>query len=532
MGTPPARPRCGSPSLAASLASLLVSLLAALAGCQQPVTRAISYPADVRFSAGSDSLSLAAFLELPDALRRERARAADQWRARALRTGSLAEAMQALHTAVGLNPADAAAWLQIAMRRRWFGDYQQTEDALVACRAALPHQTTLRRALAAEAAICEAWLRYDRGEWRRGMAAVDSAAANGASGEAVDLLRALHMAGLGRDGRARDIALRFAGRDHLAHWIYGVTYWRRGSVQTAHGIFTGTASDAVTGTADFVKGQMRPASVGAAEAYRDFGIVEELLGNWWLAVRNYAHAARAVPWRDEAALRRIDHPALERGGARPPMPIWLAFDRYLVTGSLSAYTAFALQRFEAATTAPERDFWASAVLDAAGTCVRLDLHAAWARRARGLVLATFQGQQRRARQDLDAAQRWFENQRIEDLPTLAALGRLDLAADDAARAQALLARAVRLAPDEARLWSDLGLAHVRLAEPGPAFHALSRALELDENLAVAWYNRGLLRYHLADVPGAVADLQRAHDLAPDDQTIAALLDQLRRRLQP
>ena len=46
--------------------------------------------------------------------------------------------------------------------------------------------------------------------------------------------------------------------------------------EPAHGIFTGTASAVSSGTSDFVKGQMRPTTVHAAECYRDFGTVEEM----------------------------------------------------------------------------------------------------------------------------------------------------------------------------------------------------------------------------------------------------------------
>ena len=214
------------------------------------------------------------------------------------------------------------------------------------------------------------------------------------------------------------------------------------------------------------------------------------------------------------------------------MPAWLAFGRYYVTGSLSAYTAMAYSRFGAAEDPESRDFWASMVLDAAGTCVRLDIDAAWARRARGLVLVTFDGKQELARQDLEAARRWFDRRRIDDLQTLLALGRLYLSSSRYARARPLLERAVHLAGDRADLWSDLGLVRIHLGDREEALKALDRALELDANLAVAWYNRGLLRFHFDDLPGAITDLEQARALAPEDPAINRLLGQLRQRLQP
>lgn len=525
-----AGPRGGS--LGRGRRLLILPCLLCLAACQTTAPQWVDYPAAVRFSADGDSLGLAEFMALPAAARAERATAAERWHAQAVAAGTVTDALRCLHTAVGLAPTNAAAWLELAQRRRWYGDYQQTEDALTAFRRAAPPPSRSRQDLAARAAILEAWLRYDRGEWNRGLAAADSAQKFGAAGDEVDLIRALHLAGLGRYRRAEDIAFRFAGRDHRAHWIYGISYWRRGGVQAAHGIFTGTAREILSGTDDFVKGPMRPVVVGASECYRDFGTVEELLGNEWLARRNYRDAAGHVPWRDPAALERRDHPNLARGRLAETMPVWLAFDRYYVTGSLSAYTALALQRFEAAQQPDDRAFWAAAVIDAAGSCLRLDIHAPWAQRARGLVLATYADQRVRARRDLDEAQQWFDRHRIEDLPTLTTLGRLSLEQNRPARAQTLLERALKLSPQEPQLWSDFALACIHLGHTEPAMAALARALELDDTLAVAWYNRGLLRFHLDDVIGAIADLERAHALAPDDRTIAGLLEQLRRRIQP
>jgi tetratricopeptide (TPR) repeat protein len=504
--------------------------LAVVAACTSPPPVTVEYPAAVRYAAESDSLSLSDYLALPASARAGRRTVADRWRAIAAAPPSPARELQALRTVVGLEPTDAPAWLQLARRSRWFGDYQQVEDALAGCRAAIPHAEGRRREVAGGAALCESWLRYDRGEWRRGLAWADSAAAQGAADDAVQLLRALHLAGLGHNRRAEDVAYRFARRDHRAHWIYGVSFWRRGGPQPAHGIFTGTGSDVASGSDDFVKGAMRPATVRAAECYRDFGTVEELLENWWLAEQQYEYSVEFVPGADHPSVMRVDHAPLGHRGGDRTLPTWLAFDRYHVTGSLSAYAALAFARFETAPDAATREFWAAAVVDATGSLVRLDVHRAWARRARGLVLAEVPAQHPQARADLEAARRWFEARRIGDLRTLTTLGRLHLLAERPARARPVLERASEVAPADASVWAALGLSYIHLGESERALAALRRALELDADLAVAWYNRGLLRYHLRDLPGAVRDLERAHELAPQDPDITRLLEQLRRRL--
>lgn len=512
------------PAVVAAL-SLMV-----LSGCQHDPRRYEYVASDLGYAATSDSLGVSGFLDLSVQRQVQRTEEAGTWRRRADHAASLAVELRALRTSLGLDPTQADLWLRLAKRSRWFGNYQHTEDALLGLRAALPFVNERRHDLAAAAAVCGSWLRYDRGEWKRGSALVDSARVHSADKDETQLLEALHLAGLGRNRRAEETAFRFAKSDHRAHWIYAVSYWRRGGPEPAHGIFNGTSSTIVSADADFVKGVMRPMSVHVAESYRDFGLVEELLGNWWLAERQYEHALDAVPGADDPAIARVDHTILRRTRRDNTMPVWLAFGRHYVTGSLSAYTAFALDRHGDATDTASREFWASAVLDAAGSCVRLDIDAAWARRARGLVLAHYQEQETQARHDLVAATRWFDRRRIVDVESLAVLGRLFLEAGRPAHARPVLERATNAAPGRARVWSDLGLAYIQLGLPDRALPALEHALNGDPTLAVAWYNRGLLRFHMDDLEGAVEDLNRACELAPGNKDISALLERLRRRL--
>jgi tetratricopeptide (TPR) repeat protein len=517
-------------NLAASLAAVAaVAALILVTGCQTGPRRIAVPFADLSYAAADDSLGIAAFEFRPPAEQRRRAADARRWLARANAAADLAGEMRALRTAVGLDPSLGVAWLRLARLCRWYGDYQQTEDALGGFAAAMPALTARRHELAGWAAVCASWLRYDRGEWKRGLVWADSAAAHGAPEDEVQLLRALHLAGLGRNKRAEDIAYRFAQADHRSHWIYGVSYWRRTGPEPAHGVFSGRG--VVNVSPEVLTGAMVPRDPRAAECYRDYGRVEELMGNWWLAGWQYEASADFVPGMKRANVLRIDHTPLGAGleGATQTLPVWLAFDRWYVTGSLSAYTSLASARHAAAVDPGEREFWAAAVVDAAGICVRLQIDEAYARRARGLVLADYRDQWPQAVHDLQAAQRVFDRRRLEDVETLAALGNLHLHRERPAQARPLLERAVALAPDRARAWSDLGLALVQLGEADDAMRALERALGLDDTLAVAWYNRGLLRFHLGDLDGAVDDLQRAEELAPADPSIGRLLEELERR---
>jgi len=506
---------------------LLLALL--LVGCQ-PGPRGTAFdPATLRYAAAADSLGLDAFLDLPAPRRRDRADEARYWSRRADAAADLASELRALRTVVGLDPTQAVAWLRLARIYRWYGDYQQTEDALAGVAAASPHALRQRHLIAGQAALTASWLRYDRGEWRRGLAWADSAAAHGADDEDVQLVTALHQAGLGWNRRAEDVAIRFAQRDHRTHWIYGISFWRRGGgAEAARAVFTGRATGI---NIELVQGPMLVRGPRAAECFRDHARVEELVGNWWEAERLYTSSMKFVPGRKRASLQKVDHPPLGRSG-QVEMPIWLAFDRHYVTGSLSAYADLAFRRYQGAAAGSDaRSFWAAAVVDAAGVCIRLGIDEPHARRVRGLVMAEVPPQRQQARTDLEASLQASERGNVTDVEVLAALGRLHLREGRPDLARPLLERAVGGAPRAAGMWADLGLARAQLGFPDLALAALEEALTLDMDLAAAWYNRGLLRYHLDDLEGAVADLEQARALAPSDPEIATLLGELRRILE-
>ena len=83
--------------------------------------------------------------------------------------------------------------------------------------------------------------------------------------------------------------------------------------------------------------------------------------------------------------------------------------------------------------------------------------------------------------------------------------------------------------NDARSWGDLGLALLMSRQEEAGEEALGRALVLDPELAAAWYNRGLARYFAGRWNEAVADLERAHELAPGNEAVAQLLRQAAQR---
>lgn len=68
---------------------------------------------------------------------------------------------------------------------------------------------------------------------------------------------------------------------------------------------------------------------------------------------------------------------------------------------------------------------------------------------------------------------------------------------------------LRLAPDNAAGWNNLGVLHRRRCDSTAALHALRRATELSAHFAAAWSNLGACLLDAADLPAAQRALERA-----------------------
>jgi tetratricopeptide (TPR) repeat protein len=515
---------------AAILAAVGAVLVLVVAGCAASRLGPAPYPDSIRYAADEDSLGLDAFRSLNAELQAVRRREAVSHLVALQEDLSLDLRLRHLHTAVGLAPDNAEVWVQLLEHARWFGDDQLAEARLAGLRQAVaaapdPGNQDLRR----RAAQALAWLNYDRGLWLDGLAWADSA---DALGDGNQVIRGLLLAGSGQYVYAGDVARKLAGHNDFsssARWVNGVAEWYRGNPELARAVVQLRRDPTFVvkpqeGPDAFIPGELRPQPGHAAECWRDLGMLEETLENWNDARANYLRSFAAVVGADGRGVVRADSRNL--AGSSRTLPVWLAFDRFYVTGSLSSYTALAYERYAAAGDAPTREFWASAAVDAAGSCIRRELDTPWALRTRG-ILQVSAGRLNEGRADLESAWRQLRRRRREDYATAATLGHLYLRDSRQAEAVPLLRTAVRLRPENAEPWADLGLALILTGELEAAKPALDKALELDPGMAVGWYNRGLMYYHAGQWSAAVADLERAARLAPEDQEIRRVLEQAR-----
>ena len=480
-------------------------------------------PTTIGFAAEADSLGLAAFAELPEEQQSERRDLAADWLDQAEDQDPPDAKVQALINAAGLAPDDPEPWLELANVWRWIGDYLRATTCLDQAAAAYRSIADVpdyadrgydyRHNVALRTALARAWLHYDRAEWDQGLdwaaAAVRLESGDDETMQIHGLLKGAwghwsHAQEISRDIRRRDV------QDSDATWVDAVSEIGLGRFTEAFQMML----------------HLRPDREHAAECWRDMGALAERLREWSYAVRWYQESAAALPLADKSCLSLARFPVLDPRTPKSGLPIWIAFDKYYVTGSLSAYAALALHNFDNHAAGPDRDFWAGAVVNATGICLRRKVDEPWALRARGLVFADT-GMPDLGIADLTRAGQLLASVGGADPRMTAALGHMLLLKEDFRAALPYLRDAIDRAQADAGAWSDLGLALIMTGDTDAAETALTRAIDLDPGLPAAWYNRGLMHVHAGDYEKAEHDLREAARLAPGNPELGRLLQQTR-----
>jgi tetratricopeptide (TPR) repeat protein len=497
-----------------------------LTGCAGSSPEQCADPGATAFSAPEDSMGIEEFLALEPARRQSRRAQADVWLDKARNSPKAIDRIQALANAAGLAPDDPEIWLRLGKIWRWLGDNFRTEVCLDNAAAAVrklgskdsdlsDRASQYKKDTALRTAILRAWLHYDRAEYNEGLRWA-RAATQVEPGNALALqLKGVLVASLGHRSHAHEIAdniRRSRGFKTDYAWIRSNLERSWGRHREAFNYYL----------------NLRPNEEHASECYRDMGLAAERVAEWSYARRWYRESAAELPFEDTSCVVEITHERLDSRARSSQQPVWVAFGRYYVTGSRSAYTAYVLERFDQATTPESKDLWGGLLVNSAGICVRLNEDKPWALRARGIVFARI-GKEDRGLEDLQRAAKWLKDLGVEDARVTAEIGHLILIDEQPRRAIPHLRRAVELDRDNAGAWSDLGLALIMIGEGTEAKRALTTSIDLDPDSATAWYNRGLMNLHADNLDQAEADLLKAAELAPDNREVAKLLQRIAQR---
>jgi len=494
-----------------------------LAGCAGSSPEQCADPGGVGFSAPEDSLGIEEFLALEPAHRQFRRAQADVWLDRSRKAPKANDRIQALANAAGLAPDDPEIWLSLAKIWRWLGNNIRTEVCLDNAAAAVrslgrkdsdlsDRARQYKKDTALRTAILRAWLHYDRAEYHEGLRWA-KAATQVEPGNALALqVKGVLVASLGHRSHAHKIAddiLRSRDFKTDSAWIRSNLERSWGRHREAFNYYL----------------NLRPNEEHASECFRDMGLAAERVAEWSYARRWYRESAAEIPFEDTSCVVEITHERLDSRARSSRQPVWMAFGRYYVTGSRSAYTAYVLERFDQAATSDEKDLWGGLLVNSAGICVRLNEDKPWAFRARGIVFART-GKEDRGLEDFQRAAKLLKKLGVEDARVTAEMGHLILMDEQPRRAIPHLRRAVELDRENAIAWSDLGLALIMTGEVTEAQRALTTSIELDPDSATAWYNRGLMNLHADNLDQAEADLLKAAELAPDNREVAKLLQRI------
>jgi len=486
------------------------------AGCSSSSTReACVDPELLTYGAAVDSLGIEAFVALSPEEQKSRRKESEKWMDRFSSEKYPTARIQALRNAVGLAPDDPSIWLQQAHLWRWLGNYLKTVECLDSAAAAVRNynpriHSWSKREMQRRTALARAWLHYDRGEWQLGLDWARAARQVAPTDASVRQIYGLLAGHTGLRSEAEGVADDL-GRVDAA---YPDINW----IKASYRISTGQYAQAFNLIMD-----LHPNRTHQAECWREMGEIAEYLGEYAYASRWYTESFYSLPFRDLNCLSTWNQARLKPGSQKTWQKVWLAFDRYYVTGSYSAYTNLALQRFQKNEIKQEKDFWAGQVVNSAGILLRKDIDKPWAYRARGLVFA-YMGKQDRGIRDLKQASVLLGG---KDYRVEAILGHLYLEKNNHKLALNHLKVAADLDPWDATVWRDTGLALIMADKLEEAKKALTRALELDPESATSWYNRGLLYLHRKDYGKAVYDLDKAAALAPENEEVIKLLQQAR-----
>lgn len=513
-----------------------------------------AYTDALRFDARWDSLGVAAFDSLPVAeqqRRREladdltrhafigvadrayRLRTAREMRARPVRTLDLLfrvlpRNLRRLHTAVGTDPRNAAAWYHLAVFSGIAGDRPTASRARLQALSLLPDTDGRRPRLILE----EAWDLRDAGlrdaalGWLAGHGAeLDAAPTVGTQLRPLDEARLIRALCLADQGDVVAVRQAVADLPVLTFRYHGFNRQSRVLRAWVH-----ARSALSTGDRDLAAVQLgfhgfMPLPPGVAWRYwQDVGLIAEALDNDQTARHAWSLAYGTRPFLGFFPQVSVRSSRVVLGRPGTEEPYVLGFRRHFLVGSLWSYAATAALACQSSDRDSAPWLWdgAFAALDA---CIRRGIHEADARlcRARLFLQAG----------DLDAARADLAARVVQDvsgradqseLAFLTGVARLN--EGDLEGCLPHLERSAALVPSYLRAWQALAVVHAYRGDEEQARAAFARVDQLSPDDGLNAFNKGLFFLNLGHRAEAEAELVRAARLLPGNPRPLELLQSL------
>ncbi len=523
-------------------------------GLHRPDDQAAIYEREIAFDAPYTALDLDSFLALsPDeqaARRREARRAAVRVSRFALliRNYRLEQAegripqlatisgvktvlacLHALINATGLDPANPWNWHLLSYFAGLLGDQDRCLAALDAAVDALsqyPNQDY--REIRHRIALDYAWVYRDQGHWDKSREWLRRAATLLPGQPETVLLNALTLAGMGRQSDAHRAARKVqlpvtrllfdpsnqrwiwqqVPSSYVENWVQALNFARLGDHDKALFALRRINAD-------------RCYAFGS-RFWNDAGRVFELAGDKQQARTYYAYALATRPLVEYYVYEIGAGLDCTVGNPAKGLPYFLGYGRFYLCGSRFAYAVNKAVAMDSSTDLPHRQQLGREAITLLGECRRTAQHADRALALRGII-HFLNDDLRQADRDLGQvlAKLDTEGDATAALYLIAGVTRIQL--DNPRGGLDYLRRATELDPQLALAWRTRAVAQIGAGDLAAGRTSLDRALDIDATAPGGWLNRGLLNFQEGRIDDAVADLERAAALAPQNLQVAAML---------
>ena len=444
----------------------------------------------------------------------------------------LMNSIRELSAATRIDPSFTEAWAGLGHLCLEIGDLntglRSLDNARLTVRQRAAAGDPVPQDLELAVLIDRAWALRDMGRWEEGLEAVSEGLESSPGHPDLVLIKGLMLAGAGRYVEATSLAVRMEPISYrmVTEFYRGIRHrdsdyanrWIRSQALLAVGDIQGARH--VLGAMEFYP--YRHGLPHMVRFWNDVGVVAELAGD------PEADVYYAISFISNPYFSYFPHGADNLGSLvldvpDPRLPYFTSFgSRFYLAGSPFSYIAAQMNLMAGATFPQQKAKAAWRALQMLEITERRHIRPDVCRALRGRVYFNAEDYAEAA-VELASARESFAAAGLVDPGTSLLLGMLGLKDKDYRGAVPFLEEAVAADPESAVGWRSLGIVYAHGGRFEEASGAMDRALALEPRSVEGLYNRGLLSLQKQDFAAAVADLEAAWKLSPDDREVQRLL---------
>ena len=453
-------------------------------------------------------------------------------RKRVHRGVGLGNSLVALGEAVEIDPSFVEAWTARGQLACEAGDLYSGLDYLNAALVAVKAHEDAGLPVAEETKLDiyreRAWALRDLARWEEGLEAVKEGLEYKHGDHDLVLIKGLLLAGAGRYSEAVSLAVRMPPFSYPRFGLLNeglekqtsayANLWIKSQAFLAIGDYE--MAFKIIGNMDIYP--YRGVIVHSDRFWNDVGLVAELAGgkdaNVYYAI---GYVTRKYDRYYPAGAFSMGPMVLDVPDAR--MPCYTSFgNRFHIAGSPFSYIAVQMNQMAMGIFEEQKMLAAQRALRSLEIAEKRNIRPDICRALRGRIyysLDDYKG----AHTELKAARESFRKKGEVDAGTSLLLGMLELQGARYQHAARYIEESVKKDPKSAVGWRSLGVVYANLGLRDRAIGAMDQALALQPYSVSGLYNRGLYHYQEQEYLAAVADLDRALKIEPNNREVERLL---------